>query len=269
MALSLRYLIRCALRLLGLVLVGLWLAPWLALGAVLSDRPDAPQKEVSLRFTVFGLSAVEGLVYRAAPDGPPRALQFHSAYRSARYDYRGGERLCFYDGSAVVADPHAAPVATYAVPEGVADLLLLFLPRRAPTTDGLLYDVYGVDDGLGRAPAGHFTTINVSGREYVAHHSGESITIPRGVGAVHAARGRVSLALAAQVGEAWLATGKHEFNLAARDRVTLIFFPSASGTSVYPIIRRLVDSVPREPAKRQDVAQDESSRGSANDDTGG
>ncbi len=257
MALSFRYLI---FRLSRLILwAGVVCAPLGVFGTVPPVGPGASEKEVSLRFTVFALGGADGLSYRSARDEPPRALRFYSAYRSARYDYRGGERLSFYEAGAATADlasgPDAAPVATYVIPEGADEMLLLFLPRAEPTPDGLRYDVYGVEDGVGRTPPGHFRIINVSGREYVAHFSGGRITIPQGVGDAHAARGRVSLVLATQVGEAWLATGKHEFSLTPRDRVTLIFYPSASGTSVYPVIRRLVDTVPGERLKRAAVAE--------------
>lgn len=215
--------------------------------------PDVPAREVSLQFSVFSLGGAEGLVYRPTADKAPRALKFYSAYRSAQYVYRGGETLAFYD--AKDAGPGAKPAATYTVPEGATKLLLLFFPRETPSADGVRYDVYGVNDDDARAPAGHFTTINVSGRDYVGQYSGHRIAIPQGIGEAHAGRGRVSLQLAAQIEGAWMATGKHEFSMAPGDRVTLIFYPSASRTGVYPIIRRLVDAGSLQEGGGQGIAQ--------------
>lgn len=213
----------------------------------------AAPKEVSLKFSVFALGGADGLAYRPAADKTPAALKFYSAYRSSVYAYRGGQTLCFYDAKA--AKPEAAPVAIYMIPEGAENLLLLFFPRETPTASGLRYDVHGVDDSASRTPAGYFTTINVSGREYVGHYAGQRIAIPEGVGEVHAGRGRVLLMLAAQVEGAWMSTGKHEFSMSSKDRVTLVFYPSASRTGIYPIIRRLVDTQPLNEGKTAGIAQ--------------
>jgi hypothetical protein len=208
-------------------------------------RAQAPaaatqSKEVSVRFTVFALGGAEGLAYQPKTTDSPKNLKFYSAYRSPRYDYRGPEIISFYDAA---AGAQAAPVAIYTIPEGASDVLLLFFPKESPTASGLKYDVYGVDDRVDKTPAGSFTTINVSGREYVAQYGNNRITIPQGAGAVHAGKGRVSLMLAAQIEGHWIPTGKHDFAMSSRDRVTLIFYPPASRTGVYPIIRRLTDAM--------------------------
>lgn len=224
-----------------------------ALVAAHAQVAPAPPKEVSLQFSVFALGGAEGIGYLSKADKAPRALKFYSAYRSPQYAYKGGARINFY--ATASATTEAAPVAVYDIPEGAGNLLLLFFPKEAPTADGLKFDVYGIDDSAGRTPAGHFTTINVSGREYVGQYAGSRITIPQGVGQVHAGKGRVSLLLAAQVEGHWMPSGKHEFTMAAQDRVTLIFYPSASRTGIYPIIRRLTDSQPVADEKGPTVAQ--------------
>lgn len=210
-----------------------------ALVAARAQTAPAPPKEVSLQFSVFALGGADGIGYLSKTDKTPRALKFYSAYRSPQYVYRGGSRISFFGTS-----PAAAPVAVYDIPEGAEKLLLLFFPKETPAANGLKFDVYGVDDSVGRTPAGHFTTINVSGREYVGRYGDSRIDIPQGVGQAHAGKGRVSLLLAAQIEGQWLPSGKHEFNMASKDRVTLIFYPAASRTGIYPIIRRLTDTLP-------------------------
>lgn len=219
---------------------------FLCLAALVAVRaqvaPAAPAKDVSLQFSVFALGGAKGIGYFSKTDKAPRALKFYSAYRSPQYVYQGGARISFFETTSTGAD--APPVAVYDIPEGAGNLLLLFFPKETPAANGLKFDVYGVDDSVGRTPAGHFTTINVSGREYVGQYGDSRIDIPQGVGQVHAGKGRVSLLLAAQIEGQWLPSGKHEFTMASKDRVTLIFYPSASRTGIYPIIRRLTDTLP-------------------------
>lgn len=212
-----------------------------------------PPKTVNLRFTVFALGGAQGIGYYSAADKTPRMLKFYSAYRSPQYAYKGGPRISFFEMSATAVE--VTPVAVYDIPEGAENLLLLFFPKETPMANGLKFDVYGVDDSVARTPAGHFTTINVSGRDYVGQYGGTRIDIPQGVGQVHAGKGRVALLLAAQVEGQWLSSGKHEFNVASKDRVTLIFYPSASRTGIYPVIRRLTDTLPASEEETPAVAQ--------------
>ena len=212
-----------------------------------------PPKDVSLKFSVFALGGAKDIGYFSKTDKTPRALKFYSAYRSPEYVYQGGARISFFETPSTRAD--AVAVAVYDIPEGAENMLLLFFPKETPAANGLKFDIYGVDDSVRRTPAGHFTTINVSGREYVGQYSDSRINIPQGVGQVHAGKGRVSLLLAAQIEGQWMPSGKHEFSMASKDRVTLIFYPSASRTGIYPIIRRLTDSLPPSDEKGQTVAQ--------------
>jgi hypothetical protein len=223
-----------------MLLVFAFASPLTSVRAVIPAAPVQP-KAVAVRFTVFALGGAEGLAYQPKAGDGPKSLKFYSANRSPRYDYHGSEIMSFYDAA---AGTQAAPVAIYTIPEGASDVLLLFFPKEAPTASGLKYDVHGVDDRLDKTPAGSFTTINVSGRDYVAHYGGNRISIPQGAGAVYAGKNRVSLMLASQVEGRWMPTGKHDFTMSPRDRVTLIFYPPASRTGVYPIIRRLTEAVP-------------------------
>lgn len=218
----------------------------------LHAEPSPVAKAVDVRFTVFALGGADGIAYRPMAGEMPRTLKFFSAYRSPPYDYRGGSRMCFFDPA---GGSEAVPVAIYDVPEGVKRVLLLFFPRDVAGGSGLRYDVYGVDEGLERVPAGHFTTINVSGREYAGQYGANRIVIPQGVGAAHPGKARVALSLAAQVEGQWLAAGRHEFGVAAQERVTLIFYPPASRTSVYPLIRRLSEMTPASGGKTGEMAQ--------------
>ena len=225
-----------------------------ALASPVRAQPATPPpKQVSLQFSVFALGGAKGIGYYSSTDKTPRVLKFYSAYRSPQYVYKGGARISFFEMSATAVD--GAPVAVYDIPEGAENLLLLFFPKEALMASGLKFDVYGVDDSAARTPAGHFTTINVSGRDYVGQYGGNRIDIPQGIGQVHAGKGRVALLLAAQIEGQWLPSGKHEFNVASKDRVTLIFYPSASRTGIYPIIRRLTDTLPASDEKGQTLVQ--------------
>ena len=211
--------------------------------AALHAEPSPAPREVEVRFNVFALGGAEGIAYRPAAGEAVRTLKFFSAYRSPLYSYRGTSRLCFFDPA---DGDETTPIAIYDVPEGVKRLLLLFFPKETAARAGLRYEVYGIDDGEGRVPAGHFITINASGRDYVGQYGTNRIIIPQGVGPAHAGKARVLLSLGAQVEGQWLAAGRYEFGMSAQDRVTLIFYPPASRTSVYPLIRRLKDAAASE-----------------------
>jgi len=214
----------------------------------------ASSKEVSLRFTVFALGGVEGVAYRPRADKPPCVLKFYTAYRSAEYSYKGAPRLVFFDENAT--GENAAPIAIYDIPEGAKSMLLLFSTRRRATAAGLKYDVRGFDDGVEVVPAGHFRTINLSGREYVGLYGVDRFAIPEGVGATHPGRGTIALRFAAWVDGKWMPTGIHEFTMSPRDRVTLIFYPPSNRAALYPLVRRLTEtmSAPTTGKKGQDLS---------------
>ncbi len=214
----------------------------LTLGAHGQTNPATKPKEVSLQFTVFALGGMAPLGYEPKAKSALAPVKFFSAYRSSEYSYRGETTLCFFDGQA--ADKSQSPVAIYTIPEGATKLLLLFFPKAGATGDGLKYDVFGVDDAQAKTPAGTFSTINISGHEYAAQYGTTRLTIPKGVGDFHPAKGSVSLLLATQMEGHWMPSGRHVFAIGNQDRVILIFYPPASDTGIYPIIRRLVDTVP-------------------------
>jgi hypothetical protein len=212
----------------------------------------AAEKEVSLSFNVFALGGAEGLAFVPKKGMSAKGLRFYSAYRSPVYEYRGSPTLSFYDKTAANV---SQPVAIYKIPEGSVSLLLLFFPRETPSADGIRYDVFGVDDSAVKTPAGSFSTINISGREYVAQYGTNRITIPQGVGMAYPGKAHIVLRLASQVNGLWIPTGKHDFNMAKGERVILIFYPSASRTGFYPIIRQLVDGTPTVEEDAVDLAQ--------------
>jgi hypothetical protein len=219
---------------------------WLALATLAQDQSPTPApvpKVVSIHFSVFALGGLEGAVYQPETKKPPQPIKFYSAYRSQSYAYKGSTQLQFFDAKARLdEEPH--PIAVYEIPEGAKDLLLLFSPKATSGGAGLRYDVYGINDSIEATPAGHFRTINVSGREYAGHGAGMRFPIPQGVGEAHPARGKIALLFATQVAGHWIPAGGHEFVMTPQDRVTLILYPSASRTALYPIVRRLTDNVP-------------------------
>lgn len=241
MALIIRHLIT------GMLLFALLAARAQAEGA------SAAPKEVSLRFTVFALGGMEGLAYQPKAAVAVQPLKFFSAYRSPSYHYQGAAQMRFVGQTATGEPP--VTVAFYTIPEGAKSRLLLFFPVETPSALGLKYEVVGVEDGADRTPTGCFSTINVSGREYVAQYGATRIVIPRGIGEAHAGKSRVALLFASQMEGRLVPAGRHEFSMGARDRVTLIFYPPASQTGIYPIIRRLVDTPPAADPKAGDYTR--------------
>jgi hypothetical protein len=52
-----------------------------------------------------------------------------------------------------------------------------------------------------------------------------------------------------------MSTGRHDFSVSTEDRVTIILYPPGSATGIYPIIRRLTDTLPSEAVKPPNLAQ--------------
>jgi len=230
-----------------LIFAGLWA------GDLQAQTPAAPPRLVSFQFTVFALGGMDGVSYLPKEGATAQPLKFYSAYRSPAYHYKGGEQMRFFAPTTEGNPP--VSIAVYTVPEGAKSLLLLFFPKTTPSDAGLKYDVYGVDDSADKVPAGCFSTINVSGREYAAQYGPTRITIPQGLGVAHGGKGRVRLLLASQIDGGWMPAGRHEFIMGTQERVTLIFYPPANRTAIYPIIRRLAEILPPTDKKSGEYAQ--------------
>lgn len=212
---------------------------WFACLHAAQPAGSLPEREVNLRFTVVANVEMEPIGYRPMKDKALTPLAFFSADRSPSYIYKGAPELKFF---AADAD---SPVAVCQIPEGMEKALLLFFPRGQPLPDGIKYDVVAVDDSEQSVPAGSFSIINVSGREFVAQFGNSApITVPQGISPAYEASGRTLLQLARPDGGSWAKAGRHVFTLTPRARVWVLLYPGGSPTDLFPVIRRLSEQVP-------------------------
>src|SRR5436305_1694206 len=93
---------------------------YLILGLVLAGLGRAQPAPAVVRFSVFSLRPVEGLVFSPKPAGGPQPVLFYPTARSPRYEYRGAMPLRFTDAAS------GAVVAEATVPPEIHDALLLF-----------------------------------------------------------------------------------------------------------------------------------------------
>jgi hypothetical protein len=243
---------------------------WGVLSVLLLAPGHAQQRPVSvpqieLRFTVFGIQALQGLAFLPGVSAKPVALKFYNNYRSPLYSYKGERTLAFYDevelGAAmeraasmprspsVEAPPlNVQPVAVCSIPEGVTKAFLLFFNKPAPSEDGIKYEIFVMDDGEINVPAGSFLIINASGLEFAAKINSQVVKIDRGVSAPFRAEdGRVSLKLARlDPGYQNLMLGD-QWKLDERHKTILVLFPITSSTNLLPDARRLTERLPADP----------------------
>lgn len=223
--------------------------------------PVATSAEVSVEFTVFAPRALKGVGYLPDTAGrePLRSLKFYNSYRSPVYSYRGASVIRFYDEAEVTAALEARavavdktrvapprPVAECVLPEGVKKAFLLFFPKTDAAAGELKYDIFVMDDGEARLPAGHFMIINASGLEMVGNVNGQSLNIGRGLSAPIAAReGRVRLGMARAEASYSRLLLADEWSLGPRQRNLLVMFPPTRG-NLLPNLVRLNDELPKD-----------------------
>lgn len=215
------------------------LITWLTLvlvAAVPAARAETAPK-VNIHFAVFSSTLPTELTYVAADRQAPTALTFYRSQRSKDYAYVGRRTLRFYAGQDL-----ATPVAAYEVPEESKKLLLLFQPQpKQPGQTATHYEIIGVDDSVERVPLGHFTFLNVSGRDYEARYGRQKFTVPAGGSEAYPGGAEKYLKLIATLSGHPVPVGGLMFGLTSELRATIVVFPPAHKTGVQPLIRVLYD----------------------------
>lgn len=216
-----------------------------ALDAQTAKVPALPQ--VQLHFSVFAQNMIQDLVYKSTAETPPTAINFYPSYRSPSYTYKGDVLLRFYD--AKTFGPGAKPVAVCNVPVTTKKAFLLFFPRAEPSTDGIKYDVYGMDDSTESIPAGRFVILNASNRQYAARIGNQVVRLSPGISPVlNPTSADVDFQLYAEGSEEPVISEKFRIN--EKSRMVMVFFPPRSETGIRPVIRRLSDKLPADTENR-------------------
>lgn len=208
----------------------------------------APE-QVQFEFNVFARSELGGLAFVPHKGSAPVELRFFTSSRSPNYTYRGEPMIYFYEKSALgaVAGNPPQPVAVFKVPPTSKRGLLLFFPKPVVGTDGLKYEIYGLDDAVERIPGGHFVIVNASMANYAGAIGSQRVSVPRGVSGPFPGNAGVDIRL-------WRADKPNNppvitenWTIQDGQRVVVVLFPPHSPTGRTPIIRRLGDSLPEEP----------------------
>jgi hypothetical protein len=199
-------------------------------------------RQVNVRFTVTANADMGSITYLPADGKAVQPLTFYATDRSPAYSYKGEAALKFFEEGG--SEKNTVPVAVCNIPEGMKKALLLFFPRQQSSTDGIRYDVVAVDDSEEAIPAGKFSIINISGREYVGQFGGGApILIGQGVGPAYEATGRTTLKLARNDESGWAVAGRHVFTITPQARVRVLLYPPSSPTDLYPVVRRITENV--------------------------
>lgn len=229
-------------------LIGLW-----SFAAVVGFGQVLPPSEVTVQFTVFSRQRLAGLCYLPTKHSHPLGLKFFTQNKSELFSYRGSADIAFYTESdwarfaqakespATSAVPLPRPVAVAALPPGMKEALLLFVPLPEASPTGIQFLVLPVNDDPALFPVGHIGVINATGRSYLGQVGRRILDIPPGRGGNIAAMGAVDFRLACRDEGQWVAAGHHFFTVGPRTRVCLVLFPATAATGVGPVIRTLID----------------------------
>jgi len=229
-------------------LICLW-----SFAAVVGFGQALPPPEVTVRFTVFSRQRLAGLCYLPTKHSHPLGLKFFIQNKSELFSYSGPADIAFYaeadwarfaqakESEATSSALLPRPVAVAALPLGMKEALLLFVPLPEALPTGIQFLVLPVNDDRVLFPLGHVGVINATGRSYMGQVGSKILDIPPGRGGNIAAIGAVDFRLACRDEGQWAAAGHHYFTVGPRTRVCLVLFPASGPTGVGPIIRTLVD----------------------------
>lgn len=223
-----------------------YLIALLSLANVLSAQgPRAGDQ--ALRFTVFSVKPIAGLLFVPRPAESPEHLVFYPTARSPRYNYLGVMPLRFIDGAS------GAVVAEAVLPPDIHDALLLFTalePASAPPgkpAKGLRYQISVLDDGFVHHASGGLAIINLSGLELTGRIGMTDITLKAGLNPAvpvgHSAKILFRTTLKGRSYQSYADT----LQLQNRERALLILFPPFSKGSFEVQWRMLVDQPPAPP----------------------
>lgn len=217
-------------------------------------RSSSGSPDIQFQFSVFARSELSGLSYMPRAGKQVKPLHFYASSRSASYNYQGQSQIAFYEPSnPAMFDPKTGvpkPVAFYTVPEGMQRALLLFFPKPAISSDGLKYEIYGLDDGVDKIPAGHFVIVNASLASYAGAVGSGIVSVPRGVTGPFPGRDDTQIRLWREDRPNSPPVIQERWTLKDRQRMIMVLFPPHSPTGRSPIIRRLDDTLPQEQSQK-------------------
>lgn len=243
-------------------------------GLSLQAQTEAPvareERQVNIQFSPSCRDSVDGLVFRPAKGKSLEPVVFYSGFRGRALSYKGPEKIEFFEArvapaATATATPAGAtsataeapkPVAVCLVPEGMTKALILFVPKAAPTADGLKFDVVAIDDSPEKVAPGSFAVINVTKNDYAIHYGAPApVLIGQGVSECYRGTGKVMLQLAKRDGDTWDTAGRRGVNLSRGNRVWVILYPPASVYDVAPVIDTLTEELPAVAKPAQTIAR--------------
>lgn len=174
---------------------------------------------VPIRFTVFSARPIAGLSFVPGTDADLEELEFFPTARSPRYEYRGPAPLVFLGSDGRVA-------AEARIPEGMNDVLLLFIPAGGPAgAQSLLYRIAVIDDTAVRHGAGGFVIIDLSELPLSGTVNRRPVTLRPGLNSVIPVGTDVRVVLRTEFRGRSYQAYAHAFELGPGERALLILFP--------------------------------------------
>jgi len=196
--------------------------------------------QISIRFTVFSLRPIEGLVYQSTT-GAKLPLKFNASARSSRHTYNGTSPIKFIDRET------GAVVAEAAVPPDMREPLFLFNELPTPTTRGLRYQISVIDDSAAKLGAGHLAILNLSGFKLAGALDKTELTVEEGLNAPVPFNRQAKLTLFVSVRGTRVQSYSEVISPPKSSRLLLILFPPTRKGALEVQSRALSDEPPKPP----------------------
>jgi hypothetical protein len=196
--------------------------------------------QISIRFTVFGLRPIEGLVYQSTT-GAKLPLKFNPSARSSRHTYNGASPVKFLDGET------GAVVAEAAVPPDMREPLFLFTELPTPTTRGMRYQVSVIDDSAAKLGAGHLAILNLTGFKLAGALDKTELTVEEGLNSPVPFSRQAKLTLFVSVRGTRVQSYSEVISPPKSSRLLLILFPPTRKGALEVQSRALSDEPPKPP----------------------
>ena len=194
--------------------------------------------QVSVRFTVFSLRPIDGLVYLSAT-GAKLPLKFNSIARSSRHTYNGVSPVKFLDSET------GGVVAEAAVPPEMREPLLLFTELSTPSPRGLRYQVSVIDDSAAKLGAGHLAILNLSGFKLAGALDKTELTVEEGLNSPVPFNRQAKLTLFVSVRGTRVQSYSEVIAPPKSSRLLLILFPPTRKGALELQSRALSDEPPK------------------------
>lgn len=198
-------------------------------------EPEVPP----VRFTVFALRPIAGVVFTPAPEEPPRELEFYPTARSPHYAFRGSMPLRF------TATDTGALLAEATIPADIREALLLFAPLEPAAPGGSRrYRISIVDDAVARHGPGGLSIINLSGLALTGTVNRSAVALQPGLNPTLLVRRTADIILRATFGRRSYQSHAGTIALEPNERALLILFAPFYAGSPEVQTRLLVDTPP-------------------------